>query len=576
MTQKEKQQLHEDVYQYLMELHREDDSFRFSLDPQSERLEKGYWFAFERDENILRTSFWKYADFKLVNVEMLPIFVIQILFNLDTKQWTLRLSALKVQTRCSLYAKKIAKQVNDFNKVSIDGDGEYHIWEKNYDIDDKDIFSGLNKIINEDKPLIDKFIEDNPSLEKTTESYKTNFLERFVDPIQDWSIDSLYFKNECLYTELWREFHRVKNSKEIKNDYGISRFYVSKFQGINELLIEGLPLNTQWIFLTGENAFGKTSILRAIAKGLVGDEDLVPPLPNLSQIHINTLFNKKPEYYRARPRAKPNFIIPVAAYGVSRFLLSGGDSTAVERSQQKAYSLFRDDGLLINIEQELITTNVYNPTRFEQLKKVFLKVIPNLKDIKIDTTNGSPKVRYCEKDNDNHAYEYITLNDLAAGYRSILTMIGDMVMRLSEVEGKDIDDLKGIVLIDEIDAHLHPKYQYELPKLLSDVFPKVQFIVTTHSPIPILGLPENNKPVVLTVERNSETGITIDRKDDDFDIRQLNPEALLTSPIFNFQTLFARGAKTETIIPTSDFKEVIDIEAIKKRLKNLREAGLVQ
>jgi predicted ATP-binding protein involved in virulence len=369
---------------------------------------------------------------------------------------------------------------------------------------------------------------------------------------------------------------KEKHSKEIKNNCALSRLYISKFQGINELIIDELPLNTQWIFLTGENGFGKTSILRAIAKGLVGDEDLVMPLPIDAQIHINGLCYGQPFFYKARPKMKADLEIPVAAYGVSRFLLSGGDQTAVERSQQKTYSLFRDDGLLINIEQELITTFAYNKPRFEQLRKVFLKVIPNLKDIKIDTTNGSPKVRYCEQDNDNIAYDYITLNDLAAGYRSILTMIGDMVMRLSQVEGNDITDLKGFVLIDEIDAHLHPKYQYELPKLLSDVFPKVQFIVTTHSPIPILGLPENNKPVVLTVERSAETGITVDRKDDDFDIRKLNPMLLLTSPIFNFHNVLARDAEADNIIAGDDFKEVEDIKRIKERLKDLREKGLVK
>ena len=364
--------------------------------------------------------------------------------------------------------------------------------------------------------------------------------------------------------------------QDVYNNYALTRLYISKFQGINELLIEHLPFNTQWIFLTGENGFGKTSILRAIAKGLVGDEDLVPPLPKDAKIYTHGLCNKKPFMYEAIPKMKPNFVIPLAAYGVSRFLLSSGDLVLSERSQQKTYSLFRDDGLLINIEQELITTFAYNKPRFEQLRKVFLKVIPNLKDIKIDTTNGSPKVRYCEQDNDNQAYEYISLNDLAAGYRSILTMIGDMVMRLSEVGGNDINDLKGIVLIDEIDAHLHPKYQYELPKLLSDVFPKVQFIVTTHSPIPILGLPENNKPVVLTVERSKEKGITIDRKDDDFDIRKLNPMMLLTSPIFNFHAVLARGAKADDIIAGDDFKEVEDIKRIKERLKDLREKGLVK
>lgn len=353
----------------------------------------------------------------------------------------------------------------------------------------------------------------------------------------------------------------------------LSRIYIANFQGIKELTIENLPLDVRWIFLTGENGFGKTSILRAIAKGFVGDENFVLPMPNDAFIVINGFINNK--IFKRKVSDKSSLKIQIATYGVSRFQLTANDQTASDRSQQKTYSLFHDDGQLINIEQELITTFAYDKLRFEQLRSVFLQIIPNLKDIEIDTTNGKPKVRYYEKDEYNNSYEAVSLNELAAGYRSILTMIGDMVIRLSEVNSR-IEDISGIVLIDELDAHLHPKYQYELPKLLSDVFPNIQFIVTTHSPIPILGLPEDNKPVILTVERSPEKGITIDRKDDDFDIRQLNPEALLTSPIFNFQTIFARGAKPENIIPTSDFNDVIEVEAIKKRLKNLREAGLVK
>ena len=368
------------------------------------------------------------------------------------------------------------------------------------------------------------------------------------------------------------EDNRLSTYKEAHLANALSRIYVANFQGIKELTIEKLPLNARWIFLTGENGFGKTSVLRAIAKGLAGDENFVLPMPKNTSIFLNGFINNQP--FKSKTPDKPSIRIPIATYGVSRFQLTANDQTASDRSKQTTYSLFHDDGQLVNIEHELIITFKYNKPRFEQLKATFLQIIPNLEDIRIDTTNGSPKVHYCEKDEYNSIYEAVSLNELAAGYRSVLTMIGDMIMRLSE----GIDEIKaisGIVLIDELDAHLHPKYQYELPKLLSDVFPNIQFIVTTHSPIPILGLPEDNKPVILTVERSSEKGITIDRKDDDFDIRQLNPEALLTSPIFNFQTLYARGAKAETTIPTSNFSEVVELEATKKRLKNLREANLV-
>jgi predicted ATP-binding protein involved in virulence len=154
-------------------------------------------------------------------------------------------------------------------------------------------------------------------------------------------------------------------------------------------------------------------------------------------------------------------------------------------------------------------------------------------------------------------------------------MIGDMMIRLSKEPNNPLSDLRGIVLIDEIDAHLHPKYQYELPNLLSEIFPKVQFIVTTHSPLPILGSSTDKKQVILTVERNPKQGITVQRKDD-FDIRQLNPSSLLTSPIFGLQTLFAKNAKHDDIIASDDFKDVEKVAKIKKRLQELRQQGFIK
>jgi predicted ATP-binding protein involved in virulence len=68
-------------------------------------------------------------------------------------------------------------------------------------------------------------------------------------------------------------------------------------------------------------------------------------------------------------------------------------------------------------------------------------------------------------------------------------MIGDMMLCLFEqqIEVVDPAELAGIVLIDEIDIHLHPKWQKRVPEILHENFPKVQFIVSTHSPIPLLG-----------------------------------------------------------------------------------------
>lgn len=81
----------------------------------------------------------------------------------------------------------------------------------------------------------------------------------------------------------------------------------------------------------------------------------------------------------------------------------------------------------------------------------------------------------------------ISLSKLSAGYQSLLWMVMDLAYRtcILNPELKDKAEISGIVLIDEIDMHLHPKWQWNILRALSLTFPSVQFIITTHSPIVI-------------------------------------------------------------------------------------------
>lgn len=74
---------------------------------------------------------------------------------------------------------------------------------------------------------------------------------------------------------------------------------------------------------------------------------------------------------------------------------------------------------------------------------------------------------------------------LSDGYRSILALAGDLVWRLIEAFPDSSNPLneEGVVLIDELDIHLHPVWQRTIPGLLRMNFPKIQFIMATHSPI---------------------------------------------------------------------------------------------
>ncbi|WP_130900592.1 AAA family ATPase [Pseudomonas sp. Sample_11] len=83
----------------------------------------------------------------------------------------------------------------------------------------------------------------------------------------------------------------------------------------------------------------------------------------------------------------------------------------------------------------------------------------------------------------------VTLNvaQLSQGEKSIMALVGDIARRLAMMNQSLDNPLHGdgIVLIDEVDLHLHPKWQRSLIRQLSETFPNCQFVLTTHSPLVI-------------------------------------------------------------------------------------------
>lgn len=81
----------------------------------------------------------------------------------------------------------------------------------------------------------------------------------------------------------------------------------------------------------------------------------------------------------------------------------------------------------------------------------------------------------------------LPISFLSAGYQSCLWMVMDITFRALQLNPfiRDLSEVFGIVLIDEVDKHLHPKWQWNVLNALHDTFPNVQFIITTHAPIVI-------------------------------------------------------------------------------------------
>lgn len=79
--------------------------------------------------------------------------------------------------------------------------------------------------------------------------------------------------------------------------------------------------------------------------------------------------------------------------------------------------------------------------------------------------------------------EPFDFNTLSSGYQAVLDIVLDVMMRMVKQTGRSFDfALPGIVLIDEIETHLHLELQKNIMPLLTTIFPNIQFIVTSHSP----------------------------------------------------------------------------------------------
>lgn len=87
---------------------------------------------------------------------------------------------------------------------------------------------------------------------------------------------------------------------------------------------------------------------------------------------------------------------------------------------------------------------------------------------------------------DGNVYVRMPVSQLSDGYKCTISLIADIAYRMAILNPQLLDNVltetEGIVLIDEVDLHLHPSWQKRILKDLMDTFPKVQFIVSTHAP----------------------------------------------------------------------------------------------
>lgn len=340
----------------------------------------------------------------------------------------------------------------------------------------------------------------------------------------------------------------------------LKSFHIRDYKGIIDTKVENIPSGTQWIFLTGENGFGKTSVLQALANSVhefYGPKEGFVILEDNKNLIKFELLDKLKNLYLSARAENELLVQQVIGYGSSRLRVSAGSAIEVMEKYSSTESLFSNEALLVNIEENFKDWKTNYPKGYEQLENIFKTLIPRLAkiEVSVDEKSKRNKIEYYELDEQGNILDgCVELTSLAAGYRNILGMIGDMINRLTrEAVPEDLSSVEGIVLIDEIELHLHPKYQKLFVEKLTELFPKIQFIVSTHSPIPLLGAPANS--VIINVTRTKEEGIQAKLLDIDFSV--LTPNTILSSPIFGFQDLIPDSKSNEKMVRTEDtFAEV--------------------
>ena len=222
----------------------------------------------------------------------------------------------------------------------------------------------------------------------------------------------------------------------------------------------------------------------------------------------------------------------VVGYGASRRVESstGVDESARTKARLKRYGrvagLFEEHLGLIPLSYWLPKYSSENKGRYVQVMHLLDELLPPECRIEPLASNSA----------DEHTYLMnevsLPFRALSDGYRAYIGWIGDMLFHLcmGAGKGKKLRETEGVVLVDEIDLHLHPEWQRVVVPTLAKALPRVQFIVTTHSPLVVGSLQARNL-YVLKEEGGATTASQLTER-----VHGRSAEQILLSPYFGLDS----------------------------------------
>jgi predicted ATP-binding protein involved in virulence len=172
---------------------------------------------------------------------------------------------------------------------------------------------------------------------------------------------------------------------------------------------------------------------------------------------------------------------PYSSIPVPNYRIRLNQKSPLEKKTITFDEFFKWYKVIEDLENETIRDNKnYQDKKLVAVRKAIYSLISEFSDLRI---RRSPLQMTVNKTIGNKVEE-LSINQLSDGEKCLLAMVGDIARRLA-IANPSLDDPlqgEGIVLIDEIELHLHPQWQHKIIPRLTETFPNCQFIVTTHSP----------------------------------------------------------------------------------------------